>query len=331
MINSNYLGAYSRYLRHQRDCFTFDQLRTTEHVYDRYISAYTLADRVTVLASVIQAKQKHLLALAEYRFLTTELGNDCISMPEGNESTVIDGYLASHPLEPGSTIAVDITGFLRPHLLFLLKRLYEFGLSTVHLFYAEPKAYNAGNRTVFSYGRIDDVRQVAGFAGSHTSTLSAEMLIVGCGYDTRLIRAVAHEKLRARKVRVYPFPALQPHMYQENRVQVHSCQEDFDPYEDQFFAPAYDPFATAMAIERFIGNFPGEISDLFFSPLATKAQVIGFGLFYLDHIAAFPAASIVFPVASEYSKGTGQGLAEVWRYQFKYVRKPDSFVPALGK
>lgn len=320
MINPNYLRAYSPYLRHQKDCLTFDQLKSTDCLYDRFISAYTLADRVNVLASVIQSKQKHLLAFAEYRFLKNELTNECIQMPEGSESTVIDTYLASHPLEPGARIAVDITGFLRPHLLFLLKRLYEYGLSTVHLFYAEPQAYNAGSRTVFSYGRIDNVRQVAGFAGSHTSTLSAEMLIVGCGYDARLIRAVAHDKLRARKVRVFPFPALQPHMYQENRVQVHSCQEDFDPYEDQVFAPAYDPFATAMALERFIGSYTGEISDLFFCPLATKAQVVGFGLFYLDHIASFPAASILFPVASEYSKGTGQGLAEVWRYQFKYGR-----------
>ncbi len=320
MINPTYLGAYSPYLRHQRDCLTFDQLKSTGCLYDRFISAFTLADRVNVLANVISAKQKHLLALAEYRFLSSELASNCIQMAEGNEASVVDSYLNSHPLEPGSSIALDITGFLRPHLLFLLKRLYEFGLSSVDFYYAEPQAYNAGSRTVFSYGRIDEVRQVSGYAGSHTSTLSAEMLIVGCGYDARLIRAVAHDKLRARKVRVFPFPALQPHMYQENRVQVHSCQEDFDPYEDQFFAPAYDPFATAMALERFIATYPGEISDLFFCPLATKAQVVGFGLFYLDRISAFPAASIVFPVASEYSKGTGQGLADVWRYRFRYAR-----------
>lgn len=320
MINPNSLRAYSPYLRHQKNCFTFDQIKSTGDFYDRFISAFTLADRVQALASAIQSRQKHLLAFAEYRFLKSELTRDSIEMPEGNESTVIDNYLAAYPLEPGTRIAVDITGFLRPQLLFLLKRLYEYGLSTVDFFYTEPQAYNAGSRTVFSYGRIDNVRQVAGFAGSHTSTLSAEMLIVGCGYDTRLIRAVAHDKLRARKVRVFPFPALQPHMYQENRLQVHSCQEDFDPYEDQVFAPAYDPFATAMALERFIGTYTGEISDLFFCPLATKAQVVGFGLFYLDHIASFPAASIVFPVASEYSKGTGQGLAEVWRYRFKYGR-----------
>ncbi len=286
-------------------------------VYDRFIGAYTLAERVQALARLVPAHEKHLLAFDEYRFLAADLNQQCIPMIQGNEAAVIDSYLTNHPLQPGTKIAEDITGFIRPHLLFLLKRLYEFGLQFVDLYYAEPKAYTGGSRTVFSYGRIDEVRQVAGYAGSHTSTLADEMLIVGCGYDTRLIRAVAQDKLRARKIRMFPFPALQPHMYQENRIQVHSCQDDFEPYQDHIFAPAYDPFATAMAIERFVKTYSGNISDLFFCPLATKAQVVGFGLFYLEHASQFPASSIVFPVASQYSKETGRGLAEVWQYKFR--------------
>jgi hypothetical protein len=321
MTYPTYLGAFSPYLRHQKTCLRFGDLKNATTTYDRFISAFTLAERVNTLAREIKAKDKHLLAFDEYRFLSSELTPNCIKMPPGREAFVIEYYLKMYPLESGTRIAVDITGFLRPHLLFLLMRLHEFGLANVDLFYAEPIVYNAGSRTVFSFGRIDEVRQVDGYAGSHSSTLEAEMLIVGCGYDTRLIRAVAHDKQRARKVRMYPFPALQPHMYQESRIQVHSCKEDFVPFEHQVFAPAYDPFATAMALERFINGFSGGISDLFFCPLATKAQVIGFGLYYLDHRAEFPASSVLFPVASEYSKDTGKGLAEVWRYRFRH--KPD--------
>lgn len=319
MNNQISSGAYSRYLRHQKQCLTFDELKSCSDPYDLFIGAHTLAERVQTLAKLIPAHKRHLLAFAEYRFLKSELNENCIAMPPGNEASVINEYLSAFPLQVGARVAVDITGFLRPHLLFLLKSLYQFGLQNVDFYYAEPKAYKAGNRTVFSAGRIDEVRQVDGYAGSHTSSLTDEMLVVGCGYDTRLIRAVAQDKLRARKVRFFPFPSLQPHMYQENRLQVHSCQEDFEPYEDFVFAPAYDPFATAMAIEKFISNYIHNISDLFFCPLATKAQVLGFGLFYLDYSPMFPASSVVFPVASQYSKETGEGLAEVWKYRFRGV------------
>lgn len=298
-------------------CLSFNELEQAPPVYDRFVSAFTLAERVQTLQRLVVAKEKHLLVFSEYRFLEKELTAGCVVLSSGNEGKVIDEYLRMHPIEQGSKVAVDITGFLRPHLLFLLKRLSEFGLGDIDFYYAEPRRYRHDNKTIFSLGTINGVRQVEGYAGSHTAALSDEVLIVGCGYDTRLMRAIAQDKLKARKVRLYSLPALQPHMYQESRMQSHACQEDFEPFEEVLFAPAYDPFAVAMALEKFVSSFAGKISDLFLCPLATKPQVLGFGLYYLDSAKHFPALSLMFPVVAEYSKETATGLAEVWRYRLR--------------
>ena len=81
------------------------------------------------------------------------------------------------------------------------------------------------------------------------------------------------------------------------------------------FAPAYDPFVTASVLHRTnLGIHAKQgISNLYLSPLATKAQVLGFAIYYLHECVGAPV-SIVFPFSRTYARETTRGLTRVWKY-----------------
>ena len=99
------------------------------------------------------------------------------------------------------------------------------------------------------------------------------------------------------------------------------CDGSFDQVLDPCFAPGYDPFATAQVLSRFVEQHRKDIKNLYLSPLATKAQVIGFAWFYLMECID-QAVSIVYPISDGYNQETSAGLSEVWRYKldFKLLR-----------
>jgi len=63
------------------------------------------------------------------------------------------------------------------------------------------------------------------------------------------------------------------------------------------------------------GNKP--VSNLYLSPLSTKAQCLGFALFYLRDLIDRPA-SIIYPMTEHYSKETTQGLSGIWQYRLDF-------------
>ena len=103
-------------------------------------------------------------------------------------------------------------------------------------------------------------------------------------------------------------------MYQENRLRTQECQEAFGAVVKTCFAPGYDPFCTAHVLSDFYKEYRQSVKNLYLCPLATKAQVIGFGLFYLAECINEPV-SILFPFSARYNKETSNGLSEVWRYR----------------
>jgi hypothetical protein len=167
--------------------------------------------------------------------------------------------------------------------------------------------------TAFS-GDVSLVRQVRGYEGAHTTDTDDEYLVVGCSYDAKLMSAVANSRLRARKVQMFPFPALRPHMYQENRVRTQECQNSFGAVSDILYAPGHDPFATAHVLSNYVIERCSRIKNLYLSPLATKPQVVGFALYYLMECIGQPV-SITFPFSSAYNQETSEGISELWRYR----------------
>jgi hypothetical protein len=68
---------------------------------------------------------------------------------------------------------------------------------------------------------------------------------------------------------------------------------------------------------QFFRHSRSTIKNLYLSPLATKAQVIGFGLFYLMECINEPV-SILFPFSNRYNRETSTGLSESWKYHIDF-------------
>ena len=82
-----------------------------------------------------------------------------------------------------------------------------------------------------------------------------------------------------------------------------------------FFAPANDPFVTASVLQSIVKDLEKHesLSNLYLCPVATKAQLIGFTLYYLKECQNLPV-SIVFPFCESYAKETSTGLTRTWKY-----------------
>lgn len=211
---------------------------------------------------------------------------------------------------------------MRPHLLFLTLYLHNRGVKRFDVIYSEPQRYSKKENTKFSEGAIQ-IRQNDGFAGVNSTSTSGDFLIIGSGYDDRLIKAIANEKDKADKVQIFGLPSLRADMYQENVLKADLAAEaigvnKFFPTES-FFAPANDPFVTASVLSEIVNlrKQQGHIANLYLSPLATKPQALGFCLFYIGECIG-KNVSILFPVSKKYLKETSTGLQRVWRYTIEF-------------
>lgn len=310
-------SAFSKYLLFERERVAREDIGGSITGYDRLISAYNDSERVKVVFAEASAAIKHWLVFSEYTVSSVHLlGGQAIECASGTEDECVGKYLDAFPLKTGERICIDSTGFIRPHLLYLIRYLYEIGWPTLDVLYSEPMLYIKGPKTEFS-GAVAEVRQVRGFEGAHSIDTDGEFLVIGCGYDASLMSIVANSRLRAKKVQLFPFPALRPHMYQENRLRTEECQAAFGAVAHTCFAPGYDPFATAHVLAEFVEKFKWKIKNLYLSPLATKAQVLGFALFYLMEQREIPV-SIIFPFSQRYNRETSSGVSELWRYTIDF-------------
>ena len=94
------------------------------------------------------------------------------------------------------------------------------------------------------------------------------------------------------------------------------------------FAPANDPFATAAVLHDIFEEERARrpVRNLYLSPLATKAQALGFALFYVFECENEPV-SFLYPFAEKYGRGSATGYSGTCRY---YVELP-SFVAAQAQ
>jgi hypothetical protein len=216
-------------------------------------------------------------------------------------------------------LVFDITGMMRPHLLTLLLLLSYRGVKEATFLYSDPVSYSAGHKTTFSKGAITGVRQVQGFEGNHLRG-AEEILLIGSGYDDELIRSVAEAKRSAKKYQLFGLPSLQPHMYQENRLRAARASESLDTMARSrlIYAPANDPFATAEEVSALFRRLEPSHDgrNFYLSPLGTKPQTLGFGLFYLCEVRDQQRPfSLIYPFRAGYESETSSGLARTWIYE----------------
>src|SRR5579872_243441 len=224
--------------------------------WDVFLSAFNSSDRVRMAFTKAPAKTKHWFISPEYRYSSSELPTDaqCFISNEEDEAANVRAYFDKAAIDFGKTrLCIDTTGFMRPHLLAILKFLTHHGVKRFDALYSEPEQYVKKENTKFSDEVVVEVRQVGGFEGTHIPDTSNDVLIIGSGYDHVLISHVAEYKESARKVQLLGLPSLRADMYQENVLRAQRASEQIGTSDigvNTFFAPANDPFVTAEVLHE---------------------------------------------------------------------------------
>jgi hypothetical protein len=288
----------------------------TYRSFDFFWAALTADERAKALYDKVSAVRKQWVILPEYGFAATEIPSGSYAPAgAGDEAELITSFLDGQAISPSSTICIDITGFLAPYLLFLLRALANRGVGSFELLYSEPGKYLDSEETQFSSENVHSVRQVYGYEGTHTTDTSKDALIIGVGYDHQLLKIVASTKEGARAIQLFGLPALRPDMYQQNILRASRAADAMGrppgEHRDNWLLPAHDPFTTATILSRFFEE--GKFTNLYLCPLATKPQVLGFGIFYINECLGKPI-SILYPFCNSFPKRTSVGVGRVWAY-----------------
>jgi hypothetical protein len=288
--------------------------------YDVFLSCYSSSERSQAILNNINSKTSLLFLLPEYHDLEVkDKAINCFKINLIEEEAVIFKDLFSHStLTKGTKLCIDLTGFFIPHLLFLINYLHMNGFKSFDAIYSEPNTYNNKERTLFS-SSFHTARQIQGYEGCHVPDTSNDILIIGSGYDNARIIDVANNKAKARKIQVFGFPSLQPDMYQENVLQAYKAEsalggDSFIDLANNIYAPANDPFVAAQLIMEFINkeNAKRSITNLYFSPISTKAHALGFALYYFWQKKT--PASIIFPFCHEHYTDNTRGIGKIFIY-----------------
>jgi len=301
--------------------------------YDLFISAYNNSQRVQEVFSKVKSNEKHWLIFAEYGYTESEIFvevNDNISVFKFDhgyrEGEVIRNYFDKLNLDfQNLKIGIDITGFIRPHLLFLIKYLNVKGLKQFDCLYSDPVKYKKNEETRFS-DQLVEVRQVDGYQGGSNPDNNNDYLFIAAGFDYNRISNVSENKKHAKKIQIFGLPSLQPDMFQQNIVKAYKAEEELSSSGNLFldpsrtiFAPANDPFVTAEEISRYIKKMckSEKVTNIYLAPLSTKVQTLGIALFYIGECLE-QDVSIIFPFCSQYSRETSEGLSKVWLYTIDF-------------
>lgn len=305
-----------RYLSSYRNMITWPQEGGT---YDVFVSAYNESERVRSIFSEVSAVQKYWVLVPEYGYNSEEVGhltNVIMCSPSESESTVIQRVIVGagiNQLSPTARLCFDITGFMRPQILFLLQTLWAMEFQQVAMLYTEPEKYARKEHTTFSREDVIAVRQVHGFEGTHLDELDFDVLAIGVGYDDALISRVVNDKDGARVIEMRGLPSLSADMYQESILRLDRTGiNTLEP----IFAPANDPFVVAHEMSKRVSEMrkDGTVGNLYLCPLGTKPQALGFGLFFMRELRDEPA-SVIFPYSSAYSRETSTGVGRTWVYE----------------
>lgn len=286
--------------------------------WDLFISAYNDSDRVQKIFDLVPAERRAWWVLPEYAYDAKEIAHlrDAIVLPAGREDEVIARGLQEVQFDPGNRLCVDITGMMRPQILFLMAYLKDNGCSNFDLLYTEPEHYERRSETRFSIGEDVEVRSVAGYIGAHNNDMNGDVLALGVGYDHQLISHALQAKEAARILQLHSFPSLSADMYHESILRLHRVRSERSRIGDEvYYSSANDPFviASSLAASVEVVDRHRPITNIYLAPLATKPQAVGFGLYYLRHLKN-KAASIIYPNARLYNRETSKGVGRSWIY-----------------
>lgn len=292
---------------------------TNSPAYDIFLSAFDNCNRTKEIFNKVKSTQKKWFIFPQYRGID-DLPTENVY---NNQSLAESGYFEQFIQEFGDNnyqtkrICIDITGFIRPHLIYLLKFLSCSGVSQVDLLYTEPNQYKNADETKFS-GYIDGIQDVEGCSSiNNNPNTDNDLLIICAGYDDDLIAKIAQNKGHCqKKYYILGFPSLQPDMYQESILKMENAKQSTGEFKKIKFAPAFDPFVTMQIINEIIEENPNS-TNIYLSPLSTKPQTVGVALFYIANYEKLPV-SVVFPYSKTYTSKHAEGIKRTWKYTVEF-------------
>src|SRR3979409_2170984 len=136
--------------------------------WDVFISAFNSSDRVREVYSKAPAVSKYWLIHSEYGYSAEELPKGKHFIYGSDSEAEFIQTLVAHVEQDerrdisSLSICIDITGFMRPHLIFLALYLKSRGVKKYDVLYSEPTFYSKKEQTIWAEGTIL-VRQIEGY------------------------------------------------------------------------------------------------------------------------------------------------------------------------
>ena len=308
---------YSIYFRRAIDV---NQISIQTPQFDVFISAYNSNDRVTKVFDEISAQKKIWLLHPEYCYSPLEepTGFPIVRPLASDEISQVSALLTQVGDVSNIELCIDITGFMRHVLAFLIAKLANMGLKSFTTLYSEPDSYAKREDTTFSTTTSGLVRPVRGMAGKNSSS-SQDYLIIAVGYDHKLISEVANHKDDTHVYPLFAFPSLSADMYQQSAAKAFESGEVAlrgDWVSNRRFAPANDPFSTAAVVAEVVRGIDkrGAPGNIYLAPLSTKAQALGLALYWQLEGRLRGGVTVLLPECIQYSRETSRGLKRLWLY-----------------
>ena len=314
-----------------KHCYTDLDQFGNDNSWDLFISAINTSDRLTQAFSKAVSPRKYWILHEEYELEYSDSHADATVVPfpkshstSQNVRSFFENGELSDLLLNEQRICIDATGFMRPTLMFLILYLRQIAqVKKLDIIYSEPEKYLKNENTVFSK-KIGSARSVEGFNLASQRDQSNDLLIIGAGFDDVLIAEVVESRKHAQTAQIIGFPSLKADMYQQNLYRIAQVGElDTADENSIWFAPANDPFETANTLSRIVRKKENEtgrpVTNLYLSPLSTKAQTIGFALYFIcECFGGKRDASVIIPESLTYSERTSQGISSIWKYELEF-------------
>lgn len=289
-----------------------------ETEYDLFFSGFDKCERTKLVYEEVKANEKIWLVFPHYSDISIEEYKDLNYYFNSNfdEDLFFEGFIEKYAIDDTKKICIDITGFIRPHLVYFLKLLYIKGnIKKMDFLYSEPNQYENSENTTFTRDIVSEVADIRGCSAEFSNpNTENDILIVTSGYDDKLIQKVTQEYVKIKnKFFLIGFPSIQLDMYQESILKLEKILiENDDIFQKVEYAPAIDPFVTAQMIQDIIEK-QSKLGNIYLCPISTKPHTLGIALYYLTNYKDKPI-SIVFPYSKKYSTKTARGMKRVWKY-----------------
>ena len=291
--------------------------------WDLLLSAYEESERVKIPFDAIRAKAKKWIVQTAYDIPIQRCPRDAVVLDAAYDSPAIEFVRERIRKQEDIRLCIDSTGFIRPHLLVLLRTLKEAGLSAFDVLYSDPIRYVRDENTEFTLGPVVEVRQVPGYEGVHNpSAGGSDILVIGAGYDVEQITRTCDERLYRKKYVLTGLPSLQPHMYQESILQIEKAYQWIGELTDRnhLYASASQPFGAAQVLHELVSRERIEAStrgqpapNIYLCPIGPKPHALGFALYYLRELHN-ESISIIYPFVNKYPRKTSEGLLRTWEF-----------------